>query len=486
MNRQPWTTAFEEYAKKLVNPRALPGAMLALAKDGEIFYQKAFGHSDAEQQKEVTLDTVFGIGSITKSFSCIAILQLQEAGKLCVQDPVITYLPAFTVADESAAKRIRIHHFMSNSAGLPPLAGIFGAMKRSIVDDPDYTDLLPPFDPAHMSKLPFIDTYEDLLSYLAASPIELLGEPGTQFSYSNDAFGLLGAIVERVSGMSYEAYVREYILHPAGMTHTAFFLDDLDKKTDISTLHTRKVVNGKPEVFASPCWWDAPSQRAAGFLKSTVRDMLRYTEIFRTGGCVGTNRILSKESVASMMTPQISIDSQTHYAYGLVVTPAPYYHGGTLVEHSGGLKGISAQMYILPDEGITGVALTNLDGAFVVRDLLASSLNSLHGRPLDLPELSYPSYEPESALFTDYCGKYASPEGNEIIVKTEEGTVKIVATLGELDSVIPLKAVGLDQFLMSMSATTSNPVRFIRDEQGQVSRILFGYRQLKKTSRSDV
>ncbi len=483
MNKENWTLVFEDYANKILDPKMVPGAIIALAKDGEQIYEHAFGYSDVELQQEITLDTVFGIGSITKSFSCIAILQLEEAGKLSVTDPVVTHLPQFRFGDEEASGQIAIHHFMSNSSGIPPLSSLFGAMRRSIEGDPDYSHFLPPFDTKSIQELAYIDTYDDLLAYLSASGLSLLGGAGSQFSYSNDAFGLLGAIIEKVSGMPYEVYVKKHILEPAGMTNTGFSISDLPEDTAISTLYTKRLTDGKPELFASPYWLDAPAQRAAGFLKSTARDMLRFAEIFRTGGCAGDVRILSEVSVTQMMTPHIGIDSFIHYGYGLFITPSPHYHGGSLVEHSGGIKGVSAQMHFLPEAGITGIVLINADGAFAVRGLLAAALNALHERPVDTPEFSYPSYVPGTPAMTEYSGDYSSSEGSCVSVSLSGETLNISVKMGEIERAIPLVPVGPDQFIAELGHGMSNSVIFYRDENRRVCRILFGFRQLTKADR---
>ena len=98
----------------------IPGVAIGLAKDGELFYGKGFGYRDVEKQLEVTIDTVFATGSITKSFTCVAIMQLQEAGKISVHDPVKKYLPNFRLKHGST-EQITIHHFMTHTSGIPAL-----------------------------------------------------------------------------------------------------------------------------------------------------------------------------------------------------------------------------------------------------------------------------------------------------------------------------------------------------------------------------
>src|SRR5699024_3134522 len=119
------------------------------------------------------------------------------------------------------------------------------------------------------------------IDYISTLDITLLGPPGTQFSYSNDSYGLLGVIIARASGQSYESYIEEKILKPANMVNSFFDLDELDTRNNVTTLYASKKEDGNQKVYAAPVWWDAPSMRAGGYLKSTVNDILNYLEIIR-------------------------------------------------------------------------------------------------------------------------------------------------------------------------------------------------------------
>ncbi|WHX29640.1 serine hydrolase domain-containing protein [Brevibacillus agri] len=171
-----------------------PGAAIGVARGGKLLYQKTFGYRDRENGLPLSADTVFGIASITKSFTCVAIMQLQEAGKLSVHDPVVKYLPEFRAGDEELTKRITIHHFMTHTPGMAPLPFLDKAMKRSMEQDPAIAGTEAEEE---LKKLPYLDTYEEVLQAIAAFDAKPLGEPGEVFSYNNDAYGLLGAIIER-------------------------------------------------------------------------------------------------------------------------------------------------------------------------------------------------------------------------------------------------------------------------------------------------
>src|SRR5699024_6426158 len=143
-------------------------------------------------------------------------------------------------------------------------------------------------------------------------------------------------------------------------------------------------------VYEAPVWWDAPAMRAAGYLKSTAHDMLRYTEIFRNAGVVDDVRILSEESVKQMTYPYIETDPGKYYGYGLMITPD--YYGNTLIEHGGNLKAIASLMTIIPELGVTGIVLTNLAGV-PATTLLMGALNVYQGKDATASHVAYEDYE---------------------------------------------------------------------------------------------
>lgn len=471
MKTHEWAPSYEAYVQKLIEEFQVPGAIVAVAKDGELFYEKTFGHRDREEQTPVNLDTVFGIGSITKSFTCLAIMQLQEEGKLSVNDPVVTYLPEFRTPDEAHTKAITIHHFMTHTLGLPPLPSLIPAMQRSLEADPTAAELLKHFETYGNQP---IDTFQELMDYIGELKFELLGPPGTEFSYSNDAFGLLGAIVERVSGQTYESYVQEHILQPLGMARSVFHAEELGEDDNIAMLYTPKVTESVREVLRAPVWWDSPSMRAAGFLKASARDMLRYAELYRTGGSSHGATIISGESVAQMVSPHAKIDPVRSYGYGLGVLPLSEEH--TLIQHTGGIKGVTAQMLIVPEAGITAILLTNVDDA-PISDLTLGLLNSLLGRPLDTQYATFTDYEVPLARLEQSQGTYKSGEGDEVNIRFDEADGQLVLLMEKAE--LPLRPIGEDAFLFTRRGIET-PVRFVRNPEGEIKRFALGSRQLPK------
>ncbi|GEC92706.1 serine hydrolase domain-containing protein [Brevibacillus brevis] len=466
-----WVQSFEEYAQKLLAEAKVTGTAVGLAEQGELKYFHGFGLADnTEDAKALTADTVFGIGSVTKSFTCVAIMQLQDAGKLSVHDPVIKYLPELRTPNEAYTREITIHHLMTHTAGFPPLDTLMGAMKRSIVEGGDVLSSSSGLD-IDLDRAEEINTKEEFMAYIGKLDYEFLGAPGTEFSYSNDSYAMLGLIIERVSGISYEQFVQDHILVPAGMKNSAFLVEDLPEGAEVATLFTRKSPKDGGEVYRSPSWWDSPSMRAAGFLKSTIHDLLRYTEIFRTGGLVGENRLLSPESVQAMMAPHCSISPFQAYGYGLFVANC---HGGTLIEHGGAIKGVAAQIFVLPERNLTGAILMNTDGG-PMADLMHGILNASNGRSTDTVPFEYPDYELAVEALPAFTGEYRSSEGATVSVEIEEN--ELVAKSNGTN--IPLRSVGEDSFVMKRGETDMF-IHFVRDEAGVVTRMGFGARQLIK------
>ncbi|MGG1664039.1 serine hydrolase [Brevibacillus sp. NRS-1366] len=465
-----WMQEFETYAQQLLDEAKVPGAAIGVARYGKMLYSKTFGYRDRERELPLSMDTVFGIASITKSFTCVAIMQLQEAGKLSIHDPVVMYLPEFRAGDQELSTRITIHHFMTHTPGMAPLPFLDGAMKRSMEQDPAIigteaeTDLL---------GLPYLDTYEQVMEAIAGFDGKPLGEPGTAFSYNNDAYGLLGAIIERVSGKTYEEYVAEHILQPLGMTRTVFDVEALADQDDVTVLYTNKKIEGVDQVIAAPFWHDAPAMRAAGFLKSTVNDLLAYLEVFRTGGDSGAANVLSADSVAQMLSPHARCDGYRYYGYGLMVSPA--FPDGQLIEHGGSLKGISSHIFAVPDKGLTGVVLINVDGV-AVRELVVGLLNTIASRPANEPLYPVVRYEMTEEQLSEYAGSYESKEWTKALIEKREGELYL-----EVDSLsYPLIPTDKDSFLFKRRDSFVW-IDFFRSPEGQIERMSYSLRQLLKT-----
>jgi CubicO group peptidase (beta-lactamase class C family) len=425
---------------------------------------------------------MYGIASVTKSFTALAILRLAEHGLLKVSDPVRRHLPDFRVRGADARRPIRILHFLTHTSGLPPLPSVYYASMRSIRSDPPYDPRVARrvgIDPDHAP----IDTYEQLLRFLSEERYTLLGPPGRVFSYCNEGFGLLGAIVERTSGRSYERFLEEEFLRPAGMTSTTFDPGVLFRQPEVTTLYTPRWAGRRHSLVPSEEWWDLGCLRGAGGLRTNMTDLLRYLQIFISGGRVGRERIVSARSVAEMLRPRVPIGHEIHYGYGISVRPD--YHGMLLVSHGGDLKGVGALIAAVPRKQVAGAVLSNADGA-PVGPLLAAALNRALGLPAESPfeEMPKPLSKPEPTR--PFTGLYGSGEGVWAEVRSRKDHLCLdFRGIEEVAKNLRLRSAGGAEFLMPYRGEPAS-VRFLRDTSGRVEAMFLGWRVVRRRRKSDL
>src|SRR5690625_5281068 len=342
----------EKTFKDLQKDHKVPGAIVVLGEKGNKAYEKAIGFSRLNDKRSVTNETVFGLASVTKSFTCAAIMHLQERGLLKISDRVREYLPEFRMMDDQRIDDITIHHFMTHSSGFPPLFALQFAMKRPTIKNPQVYEHI-----GEDKEQSILHTYEDLMDYIAEQNLKLFAEPGRQFSYSNEAYSLLGAIIERVSGQSFESYLYENIIDPIGMKHTRFTMRELSWHEDQTDSFGKEEKNGSFEVVTDQTWTTSTCMQATGFLKSTAKDMLKYADMFLNKGRVRGQQVLSGKSVSEMLRPQMKVIRNQYYGYGFRIIPN--YYGYTFIGHGGSLRSVSSRFGMIPERQLSGVVLAN-------------------------------------------------------------------------------------------------------------------------------
>ena len=184
----------------------IPGVAVALSKNGQIIYERGFGTRNFETNEPVTPETIFGIASITKSFTALAIMKLVEEGRLQVEDAVIEHLPEFQLVDYANMEDIKIRHLLSHTTGL-----------------------------ATMERKEQLTKFDEHLHYLNEKAWTWVGKPGEYMCYNNDMFLLLGAIIEKITGENYQAYINKQIINPLQMTRTTYNLLELQSFDNVTT-----------------------------------------------------------------------------------------------------------------------------------------------------------------------------------------------------------------------------------------------------------
>jgi len=323
------------------------GAAL-VAENGKVIYKKGFGLANMEWNIPNEPDTKFRLGSITKQFTATLILQLVEQGKLKLDGKVSDYLEGYR---KDTGAKISIHNLLSHTSGLPNYTAVPGFIEG-------------------VSRNPY--TVDEFVRKYASGDLEF--EPGTKFNYSNSGYFLLGAIIEKVTGKSYEQVLKENILDPVGMKNTGYdHFDAILSKRATGYART-------PRGYKNAPYLDMTIPFAAGSLYSTVEDLFLWDQ------ALNEDRILSAKSKELMFTPNLE-----NYGYGFVIRKAslgPNKLVVPVIQHSGGINGFNTMIVRFVRDKKLIVLLDNAEQGRYLDRLSAGITNILYDQPYESPKLS--------------------------------------------------------------------------------------------------
>ncbi|HSB55263.1 MAG TPA: serine hydrolase domain-containing protein, partial [Gemmatimonadales bacterium] len=411
-------------ARELLTEDGTPGLALALVADGEIIGVKTYGYADLGTRAPVLPDTRFLAGSVSKAFTAVALLQLQEEGLVDVARPVADYLPWFKVRSRFPA--ITLHHLLTHTAGLP--------RDRSDLPSSPYTAL-------------------------ALRDREMAAAPGSRFAYSNIGYQLLSLVIEEVEGRPFAEAIRRRVLEPTGMTRSQAEVTQAARLTSATGYQylydDRPPAPGDPLVAAS---WGEYSAGDANII-TTAPDLARFLVGLLAQGGEGTQRLLQPVSFARMVqrtVPAPELGPAAFYGYGVILGMR---NGDPVLWHSGAVAGFRSMLLGDADERVGVVVLMNGPGN--PRRLAEYALDVLiakrRARPFP-PVLETPSSEiiPNAG---EYAGRFTDSAG--VVVEVQRDGARLWLIDGARR--IPLLRGGEpDQLFARDSAWARFPVRFGR------------------------
>lgn len=398
-----------------------PGAAVIVTRAGKTVFRQAYGMACLAQQQPMTPETTFRLGSISKQFTAVAILMLAEEGKLSIHDEITRFLPGYPVQ----GKRITIEHLLTHSSGIV-----------SFTDKDDFEANIT----RDVTVSEMIDSFKD---------DKLEFAPGTAFSYNNSGYYLLGALIEKVSGMSYASFVEQRIFIPLGMNATCHEGHERRPRHKAAG-HTRHGGG------FGPCDPMSMSQAyAAGALVSTVDDMARWEQAIASG------KLISAASWAKAFT-SYRLDDGSACAYG---------HGweiGTLrqrpmLAHGGGINGFMTFALRLPEDALFVAVLSNADDGIVDPEYLAQKVAAM---ALGDPFVDFEEITLDNATLDAYAGVYAINAAEQRTFWREAGQLLMQRTGGDIT---PVHAYSADGFFIRNSLVH---MQFVRDAAGQVSKVV--------------
>ncbi|WP_445664466.1 serine hydrolase domain-containing protein [Fodinibius sp. AD559] len=365
----------------LLQENNIPGAGIALVHKDSVIWSGGVGYADYEDKKPVTADHLFRVGSISKTFVAMGIMQLVQDGKLSLDDEVQELVPEVEIKNRwHETDPVRVKHLLEHTAG---------------------------FDDMHFSE--FYNTRHDpnisLEKALSINPKsrEVRWRPGTRYSYSNPGYAVAGYIIEKVTGQSYEDYLREHILNPLEMNRSSFAYSDSVKEA---------LATGYKGEY-EPVEYQHIYLRPAGMLHSSPTDMAKFVQLLLNNGSLNGQEIIAEILVERMETTETTLAAKHGFSrgYGLGITNSEMA-GYPNLNHGGGIDGFVSQYMYFPEYDLGYVLLLNSSSGFgdirekVTRFLLDNvkkpepqSTVELSEKQLDKYEGYYAYRSPRNQLF---------------------------------------------------------------------------------------
>lgn len=454
----------EDFKEKFENQIAtamaqahVPGLSVALVKDDRVIYARGFGARNLKDNLPATPQTLYGVGSTTKSFTALAIMQLVEQGKLNVKDPVKKHIPRFKIGNEEPP--ITVHNLLSHSSGIPNLGVAEILISRATGMEEKYIP---------------ISSLDDFLLHISCAKAEVAAEPSKRFFYFNSGYTLLGEIVERVSKMKYEDYIKEKILKPLTMNRSTFLKEDFDKDSDVMTPYFVQTKEGTVTVTATR----TPFHKfvyAPGGLLSSVMELTNYLVANMKGGVFQDTRILDASLLEEMHKIQVETEmwlssmygdyGREGYGYGWII--AEDFLGHKLVTHGGSTGVSSAHFSFVPDLKIGVIEAANAGGG--PDPVLLGALAFLMGKD---PEKEIPFFEIEKKLGM-LAGVYETYKGIHRISIVRKGPMLYLESKEKLmEMSVPLipetQKIENFKFYIFSAPSRKMPVEFVVDSSGKI------------------
>ncbi len=446
--------------KAAIKKYEVPGASIAVLRNGKLIASEAAGVINLDTQVPATVDTVFQIGSITKPMTTTLVMGLIDEGKLELDAPVSRYLPSFRVADAAVSRQVTLRHLLSHQSGID--GDLFADSGRGD------------------------DSVEKLM--LMSTMLPSLFPIGAKHSYCNIGFAVLGRVIEVVTGLSFDEALRQRLFEPLGMKHAVSVPED--------TLRFRSAIGHVPSGRKKGLWYVtrqpylAHGQKAAGSTPAmSVTDLLKFVAMHMSGGKnAWGQRVLSSRSVRLMQTRQITVQKQTsrnitHWGLGWFLMT--WDNNVKLYGHDGAAMGQYSFLRVLPEKNLAIALLTNGGDATGLQQELFSELFAGLAKVQEREPIA-PA--PRQSVFSPepFLGTYANLNQSVRIEKKRGGLVASVFINGNPDRVGPARKLVfadkqtllvrnddavLDRIIFQFSEVVDNRFQFLADGMRQLKRI---------------
>ncbi|NRB64658.1 MAG: serine hydrolase [Saprospiraceae bacterium] len=380
---QTWEEQFDQMLEQQFSSD-IPGATVLVAKKGDIIYHKAFGMANMELDVPMETDMVFEIASITKQFTAVSILMLMEQGKLNLDDDITKFIKDYP----TDGHHISIHHLLTHTSGIKSYTSMESWM-------PIWRKDLQP---------------KELIDFFKNEPMDFV--PGEKWQYNNSAYFILGYIIEKASGQTYEEFVEQNIFKPLDMQSSRY-----GSQSEI--IKKRAYGYQKNEVYANAEYLSLTQPYAAGSLMSTVKDLFIWNRAIRT------HKLVKQESIELAFTNHaLNNGEKINYGYGWGLNEI---NGSPTIEHSGGIFGYSTNAIYLPEEDVFVAIYANCDCSeteSVSTRIAAIAIEKPYPETKDLIAVNHSDLEKLVGIydFTDGTSRIITLENNQLYSQLTGGS----------------------------------------------------------------
>lgn len=421
-------TLLDKWLARKIHSTHQSGLAMGIVHNGELTWGKGYGYANIEEKIPVTLDTRFRIASITKTFTAVAILQLYDAGKLRLDDPLSKYLDWFELRYPDAPE-ITIYHCLTHTSGLPRDATI-----------------------PHWTENEFQD-WDELVR--TTKTRQAMMSPLQDFSYSNLGYSLLGGVIQAVSGEQWEDYIHTHIVAPLEMDNTLVAPNGSEGEFALGYLAPMEDFSRQAVDFIETKGF-SPSASVA----SSIHDLVKYARFHLSKG---QTPILSGYSLREMHRVHwVNDDWEGGYGFGTRTWRIGDY---TVSGHTGGYKGFMTMFSVCREHDFSVIALTNSVDS-------SPYLYVEQAYKLILPEILKITTKSQVAdpIWLDYVGTYLNDWGNtEVVIRNGQLQMLSLDTINEIP-IILVPTDTADTFIIKVSGNPGETVKFVRDDSGAVVR----------------
>lgn len=440
----------EEAVAAALKETKVPGAAVAVVSGDRVVFAKGFGVADAETGRPVTPATLFRVGSTTKIFTALALLSLAGEGKINLDRPIGEYARGLS----PALSRLTAAQLLSHTAGM-------------IDVDPDYG----PHDESALGD-----------AVRAWGDDYVFTEPGRIFSYSNEGYDLLGYLIEQVGGKPYARQVRERLIVPLGIPHSAFRLD-VAMTYPFSQGHVMKE-DGKVSVLRP--FPDNAVGWPNGFLFSSAEDLARLAVALLNGGKLEGKQVIQPSVLAQMLTPRADIpvagkaSERVQYGYGMMLRD---YRGVRLLMHDGALAGFTCLFRLAPERRFALVALGNLSEKSLDGVWRAAFEMLAHAQPATANAPAAKRLEMSAEEMARYAGRYVNNKQLACELFVRGGKLFITFTDAEGSDTAPVAKIGDLTFVVTPEGEPPQlPFLLIPGADGRIEYLHTNARALRKVT----